>query len=195
MRTLPLGQDSGWAGNLLDALDLIEPEAAPRQIVYLQEDYFLQSPVPQVLMLGGDRVPGNLPAEIKEIPVRQKADALFFLHTSRVDRRLNDHERREGKQLAMFRYVVRYADGGETVVPVISETHIDDYRQQKPQALPGAQLAWTRLYPNSDISAAAYAMQWNNPRPDVEITSIDMVYGPERCGVPRLIAVTAAIAR
>ena len=123
----------------------------------------------------------------------QKADALFFLHTARVDRRLNDRERREGKQLEMFRYIVHYADGSEVVVPVISEIHIDDYRQQKPQALPGAQLAWTSPYPNSDISAAAYAMQWNNPRPDVEITSIDMVYGPERCGVPCLIAVTAAI--
>jgi beta-galactosidase len=61
--------------------------------------------------------------------------------------------------------------------------------------LPGAQLAWTRPYPNGDVSASAYAMQWNNPRPDVEISSIDMVYGPERCGVPCLIAVTAATAQ
>ncbi|NQT38073.1 MAG: hypothetical protein HQ581_11320, partial [Planctomycetes bacterium] len=152
------------------------------------------SPVPQVLMLGGDRVPGNPPTEIKGIPVGQKADALFFLHTARVDRRPNDRQRREGKQLEMFRYIVHYADGGEAVVPVISENHIEDYRQQKPQSLPGAQLAWTRPYPNSDLSAAAYAMQWNNPRPDVEIASIDMVYGPERCGVPCLIAVTAATA-
>jgi beta-galactosidase len=153
------------------------------------------SPVPQVLMLGGDGVPRNLPTEIKGIPVGQKADALFFLHTARVDRRLNDHERRDGKQLEMFRYVVHYADGSEAVVPVISEIHIDDYRQQTPRALPGAQLGWTSSYPNSDVSAAAYAMQWNNPRPDVKITSIDMVYGTQRCGVPCLIAVTAATAQ
>ena len=153
------------------------------------------SPVPQVLMLGGDRVPGNLPNEIKEIAVGQKADALFFLHTARVDRRLNDRERREGKQAEMFRYVVHYADGSEAVVPVVNETHIDDYRQKKPQALPGAQLAWTTPYANSDVSAAAFAMQWNNPRPDVAIKTIDMVYGGERCGVPCLIAVTAATAK
>ncbi|MBN2475144.1 MAG: hypothetical protein JXB62_11085 [Pirellulales bacterium] len=153
------------------------------------------SPVPQVLMLGGDGVPGNPPAEIKGIPVGCKADALFFLQTARVDRRLNDRQRREGRQLEMFRYIVHYADGSEAVVPVISEVHIEDYRQQKPQALPGAQLAWTRPYAGSDTSAAAYAMQWNNPRPDVEIASIDMVYGPERCGVPCLIAVTAATAQ
>ncbi|MCB1125497.1 MAG: hypothetical protein KDM81_03300, partial [Verrucomicrobiae bacterium] len=47
------------------------------------------SPVPQVLMLGGRGVPGNLPDEITGIPVRTKADALFFLHTARLDRRMN----------------------------------------------------------------------------------------------------------
>ena len=60
---------------------------------------------------------------------------------------------------------------------------------------PGAQLAWTRPYPNTPESAAGYAMQWNNPHPDVTITEINVVYGPERCGVPCLIAVTAASAR
>jgi len=152
------------------------------------------SPVPQVLMLGGDRVPGNLPAEIKGIPVGCKADALFFLHTARVDGRLNDQERRKGKQQEMFRYVVRYKDGSEAVVPVVNEVHIDDYRQKGPKPLPGAQLAWTSPYPNSDDAAAAYALQWNNPRPDAEIASIDMVYAEQRCGVPCLIAVTAAVA-
>ncbi len=136
-------------------------------------------------------MPGNPPKEIKGIPVRQKADALFFLHTARVDRRLNDRQRREGKQLEMFCYVVHYVDGSEEVVPVISGRHIEDYRQQHPAALPGAQLAWTRPYPDSDVSAAAYSMQWNNPHPDLEISSFDMVYRSDRCGVPCLIAVTA----
>jgi hypothetical protein len=36
--------------------------------------------------------------------------------------------------------------------------------------------------------------QWDNPRPDVEIKSIDVVYGPDRRGVPALLAVTAATA-
>lgn len=153
------------------------------------------SPVPQVLMLGGKGVPGNLPAEIKAVPVGRKAGALFFLHTARVDRRLNDRERREGAQPEMCRYVVRYAGGATEEIPVVSEVHIDDYRQKHPAALPGAQLAWTRPYGDGDVSAAAYAMQWDNPHPDAEIESIDMIYGPERCGVPCLIAVTAASAR
>ena len=153
------------------------------------------SPVPQVLMLGGDGVPGNLPAEIRAIPVGRKAGALFFLHTARVDRRLNDRERREGKELELCRYIVRYAGGRTEEISVVSETHIDDYRQKHAAALPGAQLAWTRPYESGGVSAAAYAMQWDNPHPDAEIESIDMIYGPERCGVPCLIAVTAATAR
>ncbi len=38
----------------------------------------------------------------------------------------------------------------------------------------------------------AYSKQWNNPRPDVAIQSIDMQYGPDRRGVPVLLALTAA---
>jgi hypothetical protein len=41
----------------------------------------------------------------------------------------------------------------------------------------------------------AYSKQWNNPRRDVEIKSIDLVYGAQRRGVPVLLAVTAASAR
>ena len=42
---------------------------------------FPTSPVPTCIMLAGPNVPGQLPAEIKGIPVNRKADAFFFLHT------------------------------------------------------------------------------------------------------------------
>ncbi len=187
--------ERGWFGDANQTFKALPPGehvlAGVRYNIY----EMATSPVPQVLMLGGEGVPGKLPSEIKGIPVGQKADALFFLHTARVDRRLSDQEKRDGKQLELFRYIVRYADGGEVAVPVVSEVQIDDYRQKKPQALPGAQAAWMNRYPDSDVSAAAYAMQWNNPRPDAVIASIDMVYGPERCGVPGLLAVTAVKAQ
>ena len=41
----------------------------------------------------------------------------------------------------------------------------------------------------------AYVKQWNNPRPDVVIATIDLVYGKDRRGVPALLAVTAATAQ
>jgi glycosyl hydrolase family 2 len=150
------------------------------------------SPVPQVLMLGGNRVPRDLPEEIRGIPVGVKADALFFLHTARLDRRMNDRDRREKKRFVMFQYVVHYADGQSVEVPIVSEIDIHHYRQQEPKALPGAQLAWTRPYGDEKESASAWAKQWNNPRPDVVIESVDMVYVDRARGVPVLLAITAA---
>ena len=154
------------------------------------------SPVPQVLMLGGNGVPGNLPQEITGIPINTKADALFFLHTARLDRRLNDREREEKKQFELCKYVVHYADGQTAEVPVLAEVDIDHFAQREPQAIPGAQIAWTAKFDGSDESAVVYAKQWNNPRPGVEIKSVDMVYGKDKDrGVPVLIAVTAASAQ
>ncbi|TWU42344.1 glycosyl hydrolase 2 galactose-binding domain-containing protein [Novipirellula artificiosorum] len=150
------------------------------------------SPVPEVIMLGGDRIPQNLPLEVNGIPANCQAEALFFLHTARVDRRLSDREKKAGKQLEICRYVIHYEDGSSETIPVISGIHIDDYRQSKPGSLPAAQLAWSAPYENSDQSAALFAMQWNNPHPGRRIATIDMRYGSEeRAGVPCLIAVTA----
>jgi beta-galactosidase len=151
------------------------------------------SPVPQVLMLGGPGVPGNLPQEIRDIPIGQKADALFFLHTARLDRRMDEREREERRRFELCRYVIHYADGQTADVPVFCELDIDHFLQRDPAALPGAQLAWAGRFENSDESAAVYARQWNNPRPGIEITSVDLLPGKDRDrGVPALLAVTAA---
>jgi beta-galactosidase len=147
-------------------------------------------------MLGGANVPGNLPAEITGIPLGVKADALFFLHTARLDQRMNDRDRAENKRYELCRYVIHYADGQTTEVPILAEVDIDHFVQQKPASLPGAQLAWSAPFENSDDQAAAYSKQWNNPRPDVAIESIDLVPGKDKDrGVPVLISVTAATAK
>jgi beta-galactosidase len=155
---------------------------------------FPTSPVPTAIMLGGNGVPNNLPEEVKGVPVNTKADALFFLHTARMDNRRNDNELKENKKFEMARYVVNYADGQQEIVPVYAEIDIDDYRQKEPRAIPGAQIAWTKPWEGTEFTAVAYSKQWNNPRPNVEIKSIDMQYGPDRRGVPVLLALTAATA-
>jgi glycosyl hydrolase family 2 len=155
---------------------------------------FPTSPVPTVLMLGGPGVPNNLPTEIRGIPVNRKADALFFLQAARIDRRRSPQEVRDRKQFELVKYVVTYADGQQVEIPVYSETDVEDYRQKGPAAIPGAQIAWTRPYDGTEWTAVAYTKQWDNPRPDVEIKSIDMVSGKDRRGVPALIALTAATA-
>jgi beta-galactosidase len=153
---------------------------------------FATSPVPNAVMLKGDGIPGNLPEAVRGIAVGKKADALFFLQTARMDVRRNEQEVREKKRYEMARYVVHYADGQQVTVPVVAEEDIDDYRRERPQALPGAQVGWVKKYEGTPYTAVAYVMQWNNPRPDVAIQSIDLEYGSERRGVPVLLALTAA---
>jgi len=155
---------------------------------------FPTSPVPTVIMLGGDGVPGNLPDAVRGIPVDRRADALFFLHTARADRPLADWEKREKKRAELCRYVIRYADGESTEVPIYIGEDVDSYKQNDPRAVPGAQIGWTRAYAGTEFQAVLYVKQWDNPRPGVTIRSVDLVYGSERRGIPALIALTAASA-
>jgi beta-galactosidase len=150
------------------------------------------SPVPNALMLKGRGVPGDLPEEIRGIPVNVKADALFLLHSARVDRRLNDRERRDGRAWELAKYVVHYADGESVEIPVMAEKDVEHYFQKTPAVIPGAQIAWVSEYPDSENSAVAYMKQWSNPRPDVTIVSLDLLPGKDNAGVPVLLALTAA---
>jgi len=156
---------------------------------------FRTSPVPTVIMLGGRGIPNDLKEEVRGIPVSRKADALFFLHTARMDARRNPNEIKKNALYEMLRYVVTYADGKTEDIPIIAEIDIDDYHPRQPHPIPGAQIAWTKPYEGTDFSAVVYSKQWNNPRPDVEIKTLDMIYGPHRRGIPALIALTTAKAK
>ena len=187
--------DQGWFGDknftFTDLPSGKQTFAGARYNVY----HFTTSPVPEAVMLGGGGIPGNLPDHVDGIPVNQKADALFFLQAARIDQRRNNDEIKQGKKPEMADYVIHYADGTTEKAPVYSEISVDDYKQAAPAALPGAQIAWTKPYGTTGQSAVAYSMQWNNPHPDKVIATIDFVYGPDRRGVPALLAVTAAKAQ
>ena len=154
---------------------------------------FATSPVPTVVMLGGPGVPGKLPEKVAGIPVGRKADALFFLQTARVDQPRNNQERKENKRIELAKYVIHYADGKTEEAPLCLEIDTDGYKQPgAPRPLPGAQLGWLGKFEGSEFHAVAYVKQWNNPRPEVPITSVDLVYGKDRRGVPALLALTVA---
>ncbi|MBI5723289.1 MAG: hypothetical protein HZA50_04975 [Planctomycetes bacterium] len=153
---------------------------------------FATSPVPTVIMLAGKGVPNNPAEQVTGIPVNKKADALFFLHTARIDQPLSDKERKDNVKLEIAKYVVHYADGQTAEIPLTLEADIGSFRQKAPAPLSGAQIGWTAKFEGTEDSAVAYVKQWNNPRPDAEIKSIDLVYGKDKRAVPALIAVTAA---
>jgi hypothetical protein len=70
----------------------------------------------------------------------------------------------------------------------------EEHRHQNigTRLIPGAQLGWVRPYEGTEFSAVAYVKQWTNPRPQVEIQSIDVLGGPDRNGTPAVLAITAA---
>jgi hypothetical protein len=187
--------EKGWFGDRQFTFrDLPAGRQKLAGVVYDVYD-FPTSPVPTVVMLAGNGVPGKLPRAVTGIPVHRQADALFFLQTARIDRRMNDQDWKEKKRYELCRYVVRYADADTATVPVYSETDVDNYRQETPRPLPGAQIAWVRPYAGTKFSAVAYSMQWNNPHPEKEIATLDLAYGTDGSrGVPALLAVTAAAA-
>ncbi len=184
--------ERGWFGDAKKTLADLPTGKQTFGSVTFDVYNFATSPVPTAVVLGGDGVPGNLPTSVEGIKVGAKANALFFLHTARMDHRRDERERREGKRYEMARYVVKYADGTTVRVPIVAEVDIDDYRQTNPVDLPGARVAWSKPFPGGDGSATAYMMQWTNPKPDVLIESVGLEYGQDRRGVPALLAVTAA---
>ena len=187
--------DRGWFGDKATTFAALPTGKQTFGNVAYQIYDFATSPVPTAIMLGGLSVPGNLKEEVRGIPVGRKADALFFLHTARIDQPLSEQEQREKKRYEMLKYIVHYADGQTVEVPIYEDVDIANYRQKTPRALPNAQIAWTRKFDTGDESAVAYSKQWNNPRPNVEISSVDMAYGKDRRGVPALLALTAATAQ
>ncbi len=183
--------DKGWFGDKEHSFaDLPTGKQTLANVSY-DIYHFTTSIVPEAIMLSGNNVPGNLPQQVAGIPVNHKADALFFLQAARIDIRMNADEIKSFKKYEMADYVIHYADGMDESVPVYAEISVDNYLQDSPTAIPKAQIAWTSPYHNGGC-AVAYSMQWNNPHPEVEIKSIDFVYGPDRRGVPTLLALTVA---
>ena len=150
------------------------------------------SPVPNTLMLAGRGVAGSVPAEIHGIAVNRKADAIFFLHTARIDRRRSPAEIKNGKSFELARYVIHYADEQQIEIPIRAELDVEDYHQTSPAVIAGAQLAWVHPYEGSGFSAVAYSKQWSNPRPEIAIAAIDILPGKDNCGVPAILAITTA---
>jgi beta-galactosidase len=182
--------DRGWFGDKSTTFDSLPKGRHVFANVPFDVFDFPTSPVPNCVMLGGAGVPNNLADSIAGIPVGRKLSSLFFLQAARIDARRSGDDQRQGRKFEMAKYVVHYADGQTLDVPVYSELDVDDYRQENPRALPGAQVGWIYAYPGSNLKGVAYVQQWNNPRPEVEIQSVDLAYGPDRRGVPALLAIT-----
>ena len=148
-------------------------------------------------------------SEVRGIPVRRKADALFFLHTYNRGPAARQWERdNEGPQTAptVMRYVVHYGDGTAAEIPVKYRLHIDQWLRKRPEggmldALPEARVAWDRQVwhrwgHRGHESLRLYRMAWENPHPEKMIETLDVVSANDEehdWGSPAVLGITTGI--
>jgi hypothetical protein len=85
----------------------------------------------------------------------------YRLHTARLDRPLNNQEREEKKQIELCKYVIHYADGQTTELPVLGEIDIDHFQQREPKAIPGSRSApWIWSMAKIGIVACRRCWRW-----------------------------------
>jgi WD40 repeat protein len=107
----------------------------------------------------------KFPAEVKDIRVKRKARLLHFLHAgAATDPWLGS-------------YVIHYADGRSWEIPVVggADTRFYLYQEGDPMEVKRSVVAWTGR--NEQSKARLYKTTWENPWPDLEIESIDLVSG------------------
>jgi hypothetical protein len=133
----------------------------------------------------------DLPKEVKGIKLGQKADALFFLHTTAWG--VNEP----------IQYVVHYEDGTRAVIHILQNQQLfgwweDPNTLDDAMARHGAFVAWKGSNPMVKAMGRWGIMlpgwEWPNPHPDKAIRELDFVAPPEGgygC-IPLLVAITAA---
>jgi beta-galactosidase len=191
-----LAKDRGWFGGGRDLAHVPAGVSPLGGVTYAIRD-FRTSPVPACVMLAGPGAKGQLPKEVKGLKADCKADVLFFLHTfNRTGEWRPGRGPAETTPPTLFKYVVHYADGQTADVPVLYGEGVGNWVDKEPRGLKSASVAWAAPFPNdkSEEQAVVYQLQWTNPRPQVQIQSVDMVYGPQgsQYGTPALLAITAA---
>ena len=185
-------RDRGWYESARDLAHLPRGEVVLGGVPYEIRD-FKTSPLPACVMLAGPGTKEQLPAEVRDLPVGHTADALYFLHTLNRGEQWRPAHAEDTPPVA-FEYVVNYADGQTATVPVVYGEGVDHWVSAQPTGLRNASVAWHAPFPgdSSGEEAVLYQMPWVNPRPEVEVTSIGMRYGPDgsRYGTPALLALT-----
>jgi WD40 repeat protein len=102
-----------------------------------------------------------LPLEVSGIRLGRKAQHLHFLHAGILSDTRATWNYVLGTQVALYR--VTYADGQQIEVPIIADRNLPLRRNQIPWRLP------------EEMAANGALFTWENPRPEVELTSVDVV--------------------
>jgi WD40 repeat protein len=132
-----------------------------------------------VVQLRWEGGPAGLPRSVDTIAMQQKCRQLQFLHGT---------YRQESENREIGAYVVHYLDGTQEKIPILYGQDLLDWWGEGAD-LPLAKLAWKGT--NSRAGPIRlFNRAWKNPRPELEIQSLDFVSTMTQCA-PFLIAITA----
>lgn len=125
----------------------------------------------------------SLPMRVRHVIIAAKCARIHLLHGAD-----GITEDMDGRNIASL--VIHYADGSQARIPIVAGEQVRDWwgpiyetaagwNARKPTA-PGSELAWTGGNPRinqqePELSLRLYKSTFDNPRPDLEIASIDFV--------------------
>ena len=133
-----------------------------------------------VQVWGRNMWPGAYPDKVSGILVGRVCQRLHFLHSTGW---ISPADAKVGA------YVIHYADGQTVTAPLIYGDNIAEWTTG-PMQLQHASVAWIGAADNRQLYHRFYQYVWENPRPSVQIASIDFVSG-KQISAPFLVAVTA----
>ncbi len=151
--------------------------------------------------------------EVRGIPVGRRAEVLYFLHAHNPGPALAQWQQKDRDAKAagerplepptLFRYVLHYADGESLTVNVRWDESVNDWLRAGEYADPPyAATAWTQTvskdwvldrWPRKGLRVVLYAMRYENPRPDEEVATVDVVSANDAAhdwGAPAVLAVS-----
>ncbi len=133
----------------------------------------------------------EVPKQVEGIPVGRRAKRLHFLHATHFGNR---------SYTKIGAYIVQYPDDRSVEIPIRYGEDVLDWWARSGEE-PGQALSKVAWMGNNSAASASGATSirlfiktWDNPRPEVEITRLSMVTGPQPSGktapAPFLVAAT-----
>lgn len=143
-----------------------------------------------MIQLAGKRAP-DFPTKVGEVQVEDPCQTLHFLHGTGW----GSPGVADGTKIGFYR--INYANGNEEEIPIVYGEDLRDWWQLgDSRGASRAEIGWTgtneasRDFRNRTVQLRLFVRSWKNPKPDVPVSSIDVVSLNETMCSPFLIAVT-----
>jgi WD40 repeat protein/serine/threonine protein kinase len=133
-----------------------------------------------VVQVNNDLDVAGIPRAVTNIAVLRKCRRLHFLHATQRG------EASTGTQIGS--YILHFSNGKQEEFPIIYGRDVHSWVpvSSDPSDDEGGRVAWKGTNTNSRV----YISTWENQRPDIEVTTVDLVSAMSHSG-PFLIALTA----